>query len=284
MEPCTQCEAVSKGFSSSHDSLQPGDQCCGELSLPILRTTASHNAGDTTQPDDPDTLWHVFADALEDTSSKFDTATTSIGLPETKEASPATLAPDLASFESEDFEMWLKAFGASPNIEYGLIEPGSAGIPLFTPGEIHPMLLGNPIPDDYYHTDAAVDDSLPSSYPCLAYNTPYAMNVNSPSAQEFLSITPGFDDFEKSKGSETRYQLIKKLAPAAQAQFMTQQQRTTNNEHLLVPATQPRKRRQCFDPMKREKVKQVRRLGACLRCRIYKEPVSSTLDLLSTVN
>ena len=90
MEPYIQRERVSNGSSSSHDSLQPGDQCCEDLSLPILQTTTSHNVGDTTQLDGSDTLRHVFDDALEDTSSKFDTATTFIGLPETKEASPAT--------------------------------------------------------------------------------------------------------------------------------------------------------------------------------------------------
>ena len=283
MEPCIQREAVSKGSSSSHDSLQPGDQCCEELSLPILQTTASQYAGDTTQPDDPDTLRYVDADALKDNSNKFDTATTSVGFPETKEASPATLAHHLAPLESEDFEMWLRAFSASPDIECGSIEPGSPEHPLFTAGDIQPMLSGNPVADGYYHTDAAIDDSLPASYMCLADNAPYAMNVNSLSAPEIHSTTPD-DDFEKSSGSETRYQLIRKLAPAAEAQFITQQQRTTNSELLLVPATQPRKRRQCFDPMKKEKVKQVRRLGACLRCKIYKEQVSSTLDLLSTVD
>ena len=179
--------------------------------------------------------------------------------------------------------MWLKAFGASPNLAHGLIEPESPETPLFTAGEIHPMLSGNSIADDYY-PDVAIDNSLPSSYLYLANNTPYIMNVNSPSASECLSTTPAFDEFEKSNGSETRYQLIRKLAPGAEAQFMTQQQTTTNNEHFLVPASQPRKRRQCFDPIRKEKVKQVRRLGACLRCRIYKEPVSSTLDLLSTVD
>ncbi len=284
MEPCIQREGISEGNSSSNDSLGPGGQCWEELWMPDLQPTATHNARDITQSENTDTFRHVRTTALEDTSSNFDTTITSISLPEIKEPSPATLAHDLTSFESEDFEMWLTAFGASSNIEYGLIEPESPGIPLFPPGDIHPTFSGNPMADDYYHTDASVHTSLPSPYLCLSNNIPYVMDVNSPSAPQSLSTTLGFDDFEKSNGSEKRYQLVRKLAPAAEAQFMTRQQRTTNDEHLLVPVTGPRKRRQCFDPLKREKVKQVRRLGACLRCRMYKEPVSSMLDRLSTID
>ena len=283
MEPCIQREGVSKGSSSRDDSLEPGGQCWEESWMQILQPTASHNARDTTQPDDLYTLQHVHANALEDTSSNFDTAITSITLPGTKEASPVTLANGFTPDESDDFEMWLKAFGASPNIEYGLIQPESSGIPMFPAGEIQPTFSGNSIGEDYY-TDPVIHNALSSSYLCLASDIPYVINVNSPSAPDPLLTSPDFNGFEESKGSEMRYQLVRKLAPAAEAQYMTLQQRTTNNERLLVPATEPRKRHQCFDPLKKEKVKQVRRLGACLRCRIYKEPVSSMLDPLFVVN
>ena len=282
MEPCIQREGVSKGSSSSDDGLEPEGQCLEELWMQILQPTTSHDEQATTQPDNWDILRHVQINALEDTSSNFDTTITF--LPGTKEASPATLANGLTPYKSEDFEMWLKAFGTSPKIEYGLMESESYEIPLFPAGEMHQTCSGNSIGDNYCYTDAAVHDSLPSSNLCLANDTPYVMNVNSPSAPEPLLTFPDFDGYEKSNGSEMRYQLLRKLAPAAEAQFMTLQQRTTNNERLLVPATEPRKRRQCFDPLKKEKVKQVRRLGACLRCRIYKEPVSSMLDLLLVVD
>ena len=252
--------------------------------MPNLQPTASHNGGDTTQPDSPDTLRHVLTNALEDTSTNFDAAITSISLPETEDGSPATLAYGVASFESEDFDMWLKAFGTSPNTEYSLIEPESLRTPLFPAGEIHPAFPGNSIGDEYCHTDAGLHNSLPSSCLSLANNVPYVMDVKSPSAPNLFSSTPGFNDYEKSNGSEMRHQLIRKLAPAVEAQFMTRQNRAPNNDQSLVPATAQRKRRQCFDPLKREKVKKVRRLGACLRCRIYKEPVSSKLDILSVAD
>ena len=284
MEPCIQREGISEDNSSSNDTLGSGDQCWEELWMPDLQPTATHNARDITQSENTDTFRHVRTNALEDTSSNFDTAITPISLPEIKEPSPATLAHDLTSFESEHFEMRLNAFGALSNIEDGLIEPKSPEIPLFPPGDIHPTFSENPMADDYYPADASVDTSFPSPYLCLSNNIPYVMDVNSTSAPQSLSTTPGFDDFEKPNGSEMRYQLVRKLAPAAEAQFMTCQQRITNDEHLLVPVTGPRKRRQCFDPLKREKVKQVRRLGACLRCRMHKEPVSSMLDRLSTID
>ena len=283
MDPCAHCEGISEGSSSSNDSLWPGGQCWEELWMPNLQPTASHNPGDTTQQDNPDTLQHVFTDTLEDISSNFDAAITSVSLPETEDGSPATLAHDLASFESEDFDMWLKAFSASLNTEYGLIEPESSETPLF-PVESHPTFPGNAIGDEYCHTDAGLHNSLPSSYLSLANNVPYVMDVNSPSAPKSFSGTPGFNDYEKSNGSEMGYQLIRKLAPAAEAQFMIRQNPTSNNDQLLVPATEQRKRRQCFDPLKREKVKQVRRLGACIRCRVYKEPVSYMLGLLFVVD
>ena len=283
MQPCIQREGLSKGSSSSDNNLEPGGQCSEELWMQILQPTTSHDEQASTQPDNSNTLRHVHTTALEDISSNFDTAFTSTSLPETKEACPATLAHRFTSFESEDFEMWLKAFGASPNIEYGL-EPESSEIPLFPAGEIHQTFSGNSIGNGYYYTDAAIHNSLSSSYLCLANNIPYVMNVISPSTPEPISTFRDFDGFEKSNDFEMRYQLVRKLAPAAEAQFMTHQERTTNNEHWLVPATKPRKTRQCFDPLKREKVKQVRRLGACLRCRMYREPVSSMLDVLSIVD
>ena len=248
--------------------------------MPILQTTASHDAGDTTQPDKRDTLRQVFTSTLEDTASDFNTAIASNSLPETKEASPATLAHDSASFESDDFELWLKTFGASSHIEYELIEPEPSQIPLFPAGEIYPMFPENSIGEDCYYMDAFVHDRLPSPYLCLANNTPHVTNVSPPSAPEPLVTTPDSDGFEEPNGSEMRYHIVRKLAPAAEAQFMTRQKQAMNNEHLVGPATKPRQKRQCFDPLKREKVKQVRRLGACLRCRIYKEPVSSMLDIL----
>ena len=280
VDPCIQREGLSEGSSSGNDSLGPGGQCWEELWTPNWQPTASHNPRYTTQLDNPDTFQHVHAIALEDTSSNFDTAITSTSLYEIKEASPTTLTHDLASFESENFEMWLKAFGASPNIEYSLIEPESSAIPLFPVGEIHRTVPGNSVGNDCYHADAVVHDSLPSSYLDLSNNTSCIMNVDSPSAPGPLPTTPGPDDFQKSNGPEKRYQLVRRLAPAAEAQFMASQNRNFNKDQLLVPATEPRKRRQCFGPLKREKVKQVRRLGACLRCRIYKEPVSSMLDIL----
>ena len=46
------------------------------------------------------------------------------------------------------------------------------------------------------------------------------------------------------------------------------------SEELRLSAVNKRKKtRQSFDSSKKRKVKQVRRLGACLRCRLYKEPV-----------
>ncbi len=279
MQPCIQLEGLSKGGPSNDDSLEPGGLCWEDLWMPILQPTASYNAQDTTQPESLDTSLLVHTNALEDTLSNSDTAIATISLPGTKEASPATLANGPTPHESEDFETWLKAFGASPNIEDGLIEPESSEIPWFPAGEIHPTFSGNSIGEDYYYTDANVHDFLHSSYLYLANNLPDVMNVDSPSAPNPISTTSDVDDFGKSSGSEMRYQLVKKSAPAVEAQFMTRQERTTNDERLLMPATEPRKRRRCFDPLKREKVKQVRRLRACLRCRIYKEPVSFMLDI-----
>ena len=283
VEPCLQREEISDGSSSSNDSLGPGGQCWEELWMPNLQPMAGHDAVDTTQLDDPDALRHVHTNSLENTSSNFDPAITSISFPETKEASLATLTPDLAPFQNEDFEQWLKAFDASPNIEYGLIEPESSEFPMFPAGESHSMFSGNSIGEDCNYTD----NHLPSSYLGLANNISYVTNVNALSASEPFLTTPDFDGFEESNGSEMSYQFLWKLAPAAEAQFMTRQKQTINDEHLVVPTTKPRQKRQCFDPLKREKVKQVRRLGACLRCRIYKEPVSPVspvLDLLFIID
>ena len=110
------------------------------------------------------------------------------------------------------------------------------------------------------------------------------MKADSSSAPIFIPARSGLDDSDRSNGVRTKYQLIRKLAPAAEAQFMTHQERTMNNEQLSVPATKPRRIRQRFEPSKKEKVKEVRRLGACLRCRVYKEPVSPMVDRLSAVD
>ena len=284
VDPCIQREGLSEGSSSSNDSLGPGGQCWDEYWKLNWEPTASHNACHTTQLDNPDIVQHVHTNAFEDTSSNFDTSITSVSLPEIKEASLMTSTHDLASFESASFEMWLKAFAASPNIECRLIEPDSCGIPWFPVGDIDRTVSGISVEDDRYHTDAIVHDSLSSSYLSLSNNIPGVMKVNSPSAPGPLPTTPGPDDFQESDSPEMRYQLVRRLAPAAEAQFVANQNRDLNDNHLLVPANKPRKRRQCFDPFKREKVKQVRRLGACLRCRIYKEPVSPVLDLCFVID
>lgn len=142
MEPFIQCEGISKAGSSSDDSLEPGGQCWEQLWTPIMQPMDSHYGRGTTQLNDPDALQHVHEYALEDVSSTFDTAITSISLPGTKEASPATLANDLLT-EGDDFETWLKGFGTSPNIEDGLVEPESSTVPLFPEGEIHPTFSEN---------------------------------------------------------------------------------------------------------------------------------------------
>ena len=245
-----------------------------------MQPTDSHYGRGATQPNNPDALRHVHAYALEDISSNFDTAITSISLPGIEEASPATLANDLFT-EGDDFETWLKAFGTSPNIEYGLVEPESSKTPLFPEGKIHPTFSEISIGEDYYYSDTVIHDSLPSPYLCLADTIPDVMSFNPPSATKPVPTTSSSDDSERPNSSEMRYQLVRRLAPAAEAQFMTHRERTANDSNVLEPATEPRKIRQRFDPLKRKKTKEVRRLGACLRCRMYKEPVSPMLDLLS---
>ena len=283
MEPFMHREGISTTSLSSDDSLESGSRCWEELQMPVMQSTANHYARDTTQPDSLDTLRHVYTNALEGISSNFDAPFTSTSFPGTKEASPATLANDLST-DSDDFETWLKAFEISPNIEDGLIEHESSESPLFPVGEILPTFSENPLGEDYYCTDTAIHDSLPSSYLCLANTISDAMNFNPPSAPNPVPTTSGSDDSGMPNDSEMRYQLVRRLAPAAEAKFMTRRERTTNDDNVLVRATEPRKIRQRFDPLKRKKTKEVRRLGACLRCRMYKEPVSSMLDTLSLAN
>ena len=112
----------------------------------------------------------------------------------------------------------------------------------------------------------------------MANTTPEVMSFNPPSATKTVPTTSSSDDSEKPNNSEMRYQLVRRLAPAAEAQFMTHRERTANDSNVLEPATEPRKIRQRFDPLKRKKTKEVRQLGACLRCRMYKEPVSPMLE------
>ena len=50
---------------------------------------------------------------------------------------------------------------------------------------------------------------------------------------------------------------------------------SSNDDVQAVTIKKRKKTRQCFEPDKKKKVKAVRRLGACLRCRIYKEPVGA---------
>lgn len=249
--------------------------------MPVMQPTASHYARDTIQPDNPGTLRHVHTNALEELPSTFETAIKSNSFHGTMQNSSATSPNGSLPTESEDFDTWLKAFCASPNIEDGLIVSESSETALFPVGEIEPTFSGNSIWEEDYYTDAAIHNSLPSSYLDFANDISDVMGVNSPILLKPFSTNPGFDDSEKSNGSEMRYQLVRKLAPAAEAHFMKRHERTTNNEELLVPATKPRNIRQRFDPIKRKKTKEVRRLGACLRCRMYKEPVSSMLELVS---
>ena len=284
MEPCKQPEGISTTSSSKDDSPEPGSQCCEEVWMPIMQSTVSHYARNTDRLDNPDTIQYVHTNALEELSSNFETATTSIGLHGTIECSSATSPNGLLPGESEDFDTWLNTFCASPNIEDGLIVPESSETALFPVGDSEPTFSGSSTWEKDYYTDAAIHNSLPSSYLDFTNDTSDVMRVNSPIPPKPFPTNPGSDDSEKSNGSEMRYQLVRKLAPAAEAQFMTRQERNTNNEQLMVPATKPRKIRQRFDPLKRKKTKEVRRLGACLRCRTYKEPVSSMPDLLSLAN
>ena len=267
MELSVQRETISKGSSSSDDSLEPAVQCCEEWWLPNWQPAASHNIRDTTQPDNPDTLRHVHSKALEDSSSNFDTTITSNSLPNCWEASPTALANVTNPHESEDFDTWLKALGASPNTEGGLMEPESSEIPLYRAGDINPTFTGDSIGGDYYYTDTVTGNSLHSLY-LLANSLTDVMKVDSLSAPKLFPTAAGLNDFENSNGSETRYQLARKLVPAAEAQFMPRQERTLRNEHLLVPATEPRKRRQRSHSVERQSFKQRRGHGKylCSRC------------------
>ena len=279
-----QCEGIPMASSASNDIPESGNQYWEEVWMPVMQPTANHYAQDITQPDITDTLRYVHTSPLEELPSNFNPAPTSISLHGTMEAPSATLANSLLAAESEDFDTWLRAFGASPRSEDGLIDPRSSDTPLFPVDEIQPTFSGNSIWEEDYYTNAAIHGSLSSSYLCLANDIPDVMRVNSTSAPIPYPTNPGFDSPEIHNGSEMRYQLVRKLAPAAEAQFMTQQERTMNNDQLSVPATKPRRIRQRFEPSKKEKIKEVRRLGACLRCRIYKEPVSLMVDLLSAVD
>lgn len=284
MEPFMQYEGISTATSTSNDSPVPGSQCWEELWMPVTQPLASHYAQDITQPDNMDTLQHVRTNGLEEVSSNSDTTITSISLPGTMEAPPATSANDLLPTESEDFDTWLKAFSTSANIEDGLIDAEFSENLLFPMEEIQSTFSGNSIWEEDYYTNATIHDPLSSSYLCMANDTPDVMRVNSSNALKPFPTNPGFDEPEKPHDYEMRYQLVRKLAPAAEAQFMTRQNQTMNNEQLFLLATKPRKNRQRFDPLKKEKIKEVRRLGACLRCRIYEEPVSSMVDLLSAAD
>lgn len=106
------------------------------------------------------------------------------------------------------------------------------------------------------------------------------MVFNQRSATKPVPTTFRSDDSERPDSFEMRYQLLRRLAPAAEAQFMTHREENANDSNLLEPATDSRKIRQRFDPLKRKKTKEVRQLGACLRCRTYKEPVSPMLNSL----
>ena len=283
MELCVPREAISKGSSSSDDSLEPAVQCREEWWMSNWQSAASHDVHDTTQPVYPDALRHVHSKALEDSSSNFDTTITSNSLANFWEASPAALANDTTPYESEDFDTWLKALGASPNIEDGLMEPESSEIPLLPVGDIKATFTGNSIGEDHYHTETAIGKPLPSLY-LLANNIPDVTKADSPSAPKPIPATPGFDHSERSNGFGTRHQLNRKLASAAKALVMRRQGRATNKKHSLVPATEQKKKPQRSHPLEKEKIKKVRRLETCAVCTEWTETVSFMLDLFFIVD
>ena len=166
MELSVQREAISKGSSSSDDSLEPTVQRLEEWWMPNGQPAASHNVQDTTGPLDLDTSRHVPSYALEDTSSNFDTTITANSLAGFWEASPAKLANDANTSESEDFETWLKALGASPNIEDGLMEPGLSEIPFFPMGDNNTTFTGDLIVEDHHRINTLIGKVL---FPCYTY-------------------------------------------------------------------------------------------------------------------
>ena len=278
-----QCEGIAIASSASNDSSESGNQYWEEMWMPVLQPTANNYAQDITQPDNTDTLRYVHTNALEELPSSFDSAITSISLHGSVEAPSATLANGLLPAETEDFDTWLQTFGVSPRIVDGLRNLQSSDFPLFPVDEIQPISGKSTCEEDYY-TNASIHGSLPSSYLRRANDIPNVVRDNSAGAPIPYPTNPNSVSPEIHNGSEMRYQLVRKLAPAAEAQFMTHQERPTNNEQCSVPGTKPRRIRQRFEPLKREKIKEVRRLGACLRCRIYKEPVSPMVDLLSAID
>ena len=101
------------------------------------------------------------------------------------------------------------------------------------------------------------------------------MKADSPSAPKLIPACSGLDDSERSNGFGTKYQLVGKLASAAIARFMPRQRRTTDKKHSMVPATEPKRRRQRSHPLEKGKIKKFRMLGTCFRCHAYTETVSS---------
>lgn len=70
------------------------------------------------------------------------------------------------------------------------------------------------------------------------------------------------------------------IAPMPDESIIATDLKESQGESVSISDPSKRKRqRQRFNPTDREKVKRVRRIGACLRCRMYKEKVFLTTSL-----
>ena len=76
---------------------------------------------------------------------------------------PIPAHPELDNpHESEDFDMWVKTLGASPNIEDGLKKPESSEIPLFPAGDANTNFTGASTRERHSYMEDAISKSLPS--------------------------------------------------------------------------------------------------------------------------
>jgi hypothetical protein len=95
--------------------------------------------------------------------------------------------------------------------------------------------------------------------------------------ETWVPALPGFNVIPEYNVIPDGTKILGYSTPALESHTSTVHRQSTDVLQPLNTHKQGKKRRRCFDPVKKEKVKQVRRLRACLRCKLYKEPVRPIL-------
>ena len=172
-------------------------------------------------------------------------------------------------------------FDPGPNIPAILVNPArvqEASFKRFLPSSDHIDLAENPPQFLPYKEDSpptvvnepitlAADDLGASSQ---VFGIPSELET-------WVPALPGFNVIADYNVIPNGTTILGRSKPTLESHTGTIHGQPTDVLQPLNTHKQGKKRRRCFDPVEKEKVKQVRRLRACLRCKLYKEPVRSIL-------